>query len=103
MAPDGTIATETPGRSHPLQSAFSTAVASVAEACERLGLSEPRFASHADADDDLREDPHREEWASISHDVIGGAENAAFAVGLHHRAASELEQIERDLHAIKEA
>jgi hypothetical protein len=95
MALDGDFQTETDGRSRAFQSALSTAIASVTDVCERLGLVE------TNATLDLPEDPDRELWASISSDVCAGAENAAFAAGLHHQAAAELDDIARELASIK--
>jgi hypothetical protein len=96
MALDGDFQTETDGRPRAFQSVFSTAIASVTDVCERLGLVE------ADATpEELPEDPDRELWASISSDVCAGAENAAFAAGLHHQAAAELDDIARELASIK--
>lgn len=100
MALDGNAATEVSGRAGPLHAVLSSAIASVSEACERLGLTEPGYASPAASESDLPEDPDREEWASISGDVVSGAENAAFAAGLHHHAAAELDDIEHELAAI---
>jgi hypothetical protein len=95
MALDGDVQTETDGRSSVFQGALSTALASVTDVCERLGLVEPT------ATPELPDDPDRELWASISSDVCAGAENAAFAAGLHHQAAAELDDIARELASIK--
>jgi len=100
MALDGNAAAETPVRAGPLQGVLSTALASVSGVCGRLGLGEQ---DHGFPDGLGRlplGDPHREKWAIISGDVVSGAESAAFAAGLHHQAAAELDDIERELAAI---
>jgi hypothetical protein len=96
MALGSDVVTETGGRSGSLQSVLSTAIASVADVCGRLGLVEP-----SNAPDSLPEDPHREAWASINGDVCAAAENAAFAAGLHHQAAAELDDIAQELASIR--
>ncbi|MGD9801957.1 MAG: hypothetical protein AB7E81_15575 [Hyphomicrobiaceae bacterium] len=87
----------------PLHAALSTAFAGVSGVCERLGLREKGLFSAGgdDADiDEPREDPNHETWASANEAIANSAEVAAFAAGLHHQAAAELDDIEHELVAI---
>jgi len=80
-----------------MQTVFSSAIASVADVCERLGLLDQEAANFRQQGLD---DPNRDPWLGIHGVLAEGAIGAALAARLHHRAAADLDDIERELNAI---
>jgi hypothetical protein len=99
MALDGSAVPNAPERERPLHAVLSSAITSVADAWERLRLTDASAQWRID-DNAPADDPHGEAWASIHGAVAAGVENAAFAAGLHHRAAADLDEVTRELSAI---
>lgn len=105
MAFDGfaPVGAPEPEQVRPLQAVVATALASVSGLGERLGLIDQRLDSGRE--DQARasrhsDDPSRAAWVDINEAIASGAEAAAIAVALHHHAAGQLDEIERELAAI---
>jgi len=103
MAHDEPSPLETSGKHRSLHAALSTAIAGFSGVYERLGQFADTLSNGRDEVADsgaLRDDPNRETWADVHEVIADGTVVAAFATGLHHQAAAQLDAIEHEIASI---